>query len=448
MSLYALELNDADFVAWDAGRERLRDSGHARIEGDAWRFGDAAARAARLHPHATLTSQWADIEAARSGALPFAAAEVVYRQMLSWREALGGDRGIWLASPAATQAQLGLLLGVAQTAGFDVPLIADRAVVAASALPVEGTVYCFDIELERGVLTEVQVHAGRAARHRVLVLPELSQRALLAGWSKGFAARMVAQTRFDPLHDALTEQALFDALPGWLVQLQRGGSVAEAAIEAHGRRYAIEYRAAHATADAAPAYRLLATRLHGLRPARRAASVLLGATAARLPGIVDALAEFNDCPLYTANRGQAAQAALAAWDESQLQGVADKLLLSAPHIPYEAWAPVRGAAAADAASAATHVIFSGRALALSHEPLLVGNRGDAGCGLAIPASVPGISRQHCSLLLEGGQAFVIDHSRFGTWLNDERVPARALLRVGDRLRLGNPGVELSFVRME
>ncbi len=36
----------------------------------------------------------------------------------------------------------------------------------------------------------------------------------------------------------------------------------------------------------------------------------------------------------------------------------------------------------------------------------------------------------------------------GTFLNDERVVSRALLRAGDRLRLGNPGVELALVRMD
>ncbi|MBS0611750.1 MAG: FHA domain-containing protein [Proteobacteria bacterium] len=448
MSLYALELNDADFVAWDVSRERLRDSGHAFVGADGWRFGAAAAAGARLHPHATLTSQWADLDAPSIGAMPFAAAEAVYRQMLTWREALGADRGIWLASPASSQAQLGLLLGIAQAAGLAVAVLADRAAAAVSALPVAGTVYHLDVELERGVLSEVQVHAGRAARHRVLALPELGQRPLLTSWCKGFAARMVAQTRFDPLHDAATEQALFDALPSWLAQLQRIESIPEAAVEAHGRRYAIEYRAAHAAVDVAAAYRTLTARLHALRPARRAASILLSATAARLPGILEALSEFNDCPLFTANTGQAAQAALGIWDEVQLRDPVQMLLLSLPHTPYEAWLPARTAAAPDAVSAATHVVFAGRALALSSEPLLVGTATDAARSLAVPASVAGVSRRHCSLLLEGGQAFVVDHSRFGSFLNEERVPARALLRVGDRLRLGNPGVELSFVRME
>ena len=66
----------------------------------------------------------------------------------------------------------------------------------------------------------------------------------------------------------------------------------------------------------------------------------------------------------------------------------------------------------------------------------------------LPGSIAGVSLLHCSLMLHAGQAFVQDHSRYGSYLNDERVESRAILRVGDRLRLGNPGVELTFVRMD
>ncbi len=456
MSAYALELNDAEFVAWDATSERLRESGYAALgtgtgtgaDAARWQFGAAAAATARLRPHESFTAQWAALDATAVGAAAIPAAEVAWRQMLGWRDALGADPGIWLASPAATHAQLGLLLGIAQAAELEVAVLADRAAAAASALPVEGTVFCIDVELERAVLSEVRLHAGRAARHRVAVLPELGLRPLLVALAKGFAARMVRETRFDPLHDAATDQALFDALPGWLEQLARTGLIAEAAIPAHGDRFAIEYRSAHAAADLAEPYRALLTKLHGLRPAQSSAALLLSATAARLPGLNEVLGEFADAALYTANAGQAAQAALGLAASIQPDRRADALQLTLPHHPYEAWLPARTALPPAPETCATHVVFQGRALALASQPLPVGTAPAGPRTLCIPASVPGVSRRHCTLLLEGGQAFVVDHSRHGSFLNEERIASRALLRVGDRLRLGNPGVELGFVRME
>ena len=55
---------------------------------------------------------------------------------------------------------------------------------------------------------------------------------------------------------------------------------------------------------------------------------------------------------------------------------------------------------------------------------------------------------HFSLLRMAEGAVVIDHSRYGTWLNDERVVGRAPLRAGDRLRLGNPGVSLELIAID
>jgi pSer/pThr/pTyr-binding forkhead associated (FHA) protein len=52
---------------------------------------------------------------------------------------------------------------------------------------------------------------------------------------------------------------------------------------------------------------------------------------------------------------------------------------------------------------------------------------------------------HCTLVAERGRALVRDHSRYGTFLNGERVEGEAELGAGDRLRVGTPGVVLELV---
>jgi hypothetical protein len=256
---------------------------------------------------------------------------------------------------------------------------------------------------------------------------------------------------------AATEQALFNALPGWLEQLTRAPSIEEAVVEADSGRYGIEYRAANAIADVADACRVLSARLHAMRRAGQRASILLTATAARLPGLLEALLTFPDCDIFTAKVGQAAQAAIGAMDAATLTAPATSLLLAMPHHPYPGWIAVRVAAAPiEDAATATHVVFAGRAVSLAGPAIIVGSDvggvrdGSPGSArsVQIPATVAGVSRRHCSLILDAGQPFILDHSRFGSFLNEERVTTRAPIRVGDRLRLGNPGVELTFVRME
>ena len=449
MTGYALELNDADVSAWDVTHEVLRESGYAYVGSDPWRFGAAAAAMARLHPRDTATAQFAQIDAARVGAIALPAADIVYRQFKSWEPVLGAAPGAWLVSPAASDSQLGLLLGVAQAAGLSIAALVDRAVAAVSALPFEGPVFCVDVELERAVVTEVQLRSGRAMRHRVVSLADLGQRVLYEAWSKGFAARMVQGMRFDPLHVAGSEQALFDALPAWLATLLHEERIEDAAIDAGGVRYAIEYRASQAVHDVAGAYRALAATLHGLRRAQERAAILLTATTSRLPGLIGALQDLNDCDVFTAKSGQAAQAALGLVDLPDACPTATMLALSLPHNPYHSWLPARPAVAlSNDAFTPTHVVYGGRAVRLAEGPVVVGTAPTGARVVLLPSIVAGVSRVHCSLMRQAGQSFVADHSRFGSFLNDERIQARALLRVGDRLRLGNPGVELNFVRME
>ena len=91
------------------------------------------------------------------------------------------------------------------------------------------------------------------------------------------------------------------------------------------------------------------------------------------------------------------------------------------------------------------MLLAGRAHAISATPLVVGRAPGAPRSLALSAPPDGLSRHHCSLVLEGEDALVIDHSRHGTFLNGARVTGRARLAAGDSLRLGAPGVVLDLV---
>jgi pSer/pThr/pTyr-binding forkhead associated (FHA) protein len=46
-----------------------------------------------------------------------------------------------------------------------------------------------------------------------------------------------------------------------------------------------------------------------------------------------------------------------------------------------------------------------------------------------------------------GAVTVEDHSTYGSYVNDERVVGRTVLTVGDRLRLGAPGVTLELIQL-
>jgi hypothetical protein len=166
-----------------------------------------------------------------------------------------------------------------------------------------------------------------------------------------------------------------------------------------------------------------------------------------LPGFAERFGELRDCELRPLPRGAAALGALA-FEGVLRREPAQLTLVQRLPVPLarEHAAVVRAARVAHG-DRPTHVVHRGRAWPLGSAPLFVGWAVPAGQrALAVEAG-PGVSRTHCQLACDADGAWLEDRSTYGTLLNGERVGGRVALRAGDRLRLGNPGVELELVRV-
>jgi len=91
------------------------------------------------------------------------------------------------------------------------------------------------------------------------------------------------------------------------------------------------------------------------------------------------------------------------------------------------------------------VLFAGRTFALGAEPLVVGRAPGAAHAITLAQGLAGVSRRHCTFLRDGAELLLLDHSRFGSFVNGERVAERARVRAGDEVRIGDPGVTLALI---
>lgn len=78
-------------------------------------------------------------------------------------------------------------------------------------------------------------------------------------------------------------------------------------------------------------------------------------------------------------------------------------------------------------------------------PLNIGTNSSHDDDIQIKTNTGGISRQHCSLIIKNNKCVISDLSRYGTYLNDQRIESSTILSIGDKIRIGSPGIELLLI---
>jgi pSer/pThr/pTyr-binding forkhead associated (FHA) protein len=94
----------------------------------------------------------------------------------------------------------------------------------------------------------------------------------------------------------------------------------------------------------------------------------------------------------------------------------------------------------------THILYGGDSMRFPESGLSIGTEEVSNTPhITLPRAAAGVSRRHCSLRREAEGTILVDHSRYGTWVNGARVRERAIVRPGDRVRVGTPGVEFTLI---
>ena len=454
-----LEAGDAGLVAvGEAGAVHGPSPAVAIVDGGRVRFGEEALAGCRLLPRQVASDFWARLDAEPLGP-PFPAglraADHVHGHLESrWAKAAARTGEVLLAvGGGCDERQLGQLVGITQALGIPVTGVVDAALAAASAGFAGERLLHVDLGQRRGVVTEI-LQAASLVRERVARIERWGQDEVVDAQMRGAASVFVTQARFDPLHDAPTEQALFDRLPGWITALERADSLA-VSLPAGGRQVETELSRAQAEAWTARFAEELLQQVSVLKHSGEPTSVLVSAHAARLPGLVARLRAVRGVEVVLLPVHAAAAGALRAKDSVRSAQGALRWVTRLPR-PEAPEGSIGGAAvllppapkpaAAPDGRRPTHLLLGTVAHAITAEPLVVGTAPPAGARrLPLGGDTAGVSRSHCRFFESAGQAVVEDLSTWGTFVNGERVPGRSVLAAGDRVRVGSPGIELVLI---
>lgn len=458
--MLSLELIDSGLVLAQRQGDDVRIVGEAPgfavLEDNETLTGAAAGARVRTRPLLAQSNFWRALSTerlTRPSRLIGTTADLAFEQANQLLAPYKNDReGVLLAVPAGySREQLGLLLGVIGETGIDIAGLVDAGLAASSLDPAGARVFHLELELHQALLTVLEYVGGERPglkRMRYEIVPRRGLLGLQQAWMKLIAEEFVRRTRFDPLHEAASEQRLFDQLPEWLGRVA-SQSPLTLSMQFGERTLEIELTREQFMAAAEAHYADLVALVQNARVAGLPIDLRLSYRVAALPGLRERFESLRDCSVHVLPQGAAALGALKF--DSAIRRPAESLAL-VYHLPATRVATDEPASthvdATPAALRPTHVLFQGRAWRISDQPLAIGwSLNGAERGLTLPNAAPGVSRSHCTLVRRNGAVLVEDHSTYGSFVNEERVLGNTVLTVGDRLRLGSPGVTLDLIQL-
>ncbi|MEY3465531.1 MAG: hypothetical protein RL603_1129 [Pseudomonadota bacterium] len=439
---FALGTIDAALAVASDGilRSCARSILHADVN-DPVRFGTDAQHQRRLYPATISTTHW------RERRVDLIRAELRSR-LWPYR---GGDFATPFDIRIGVSAQidsagLSILLAAARAEGLRVLGFYDAAALSVAAVGLSGTVLVLEVGLHHVAATRVLADHLEARRRASAVRHGHGLLELHDAWMAMSRDALVRRNRYDPLYDASAEQRLEDTLLPAASEAARVG-VAHLEIPTAHDVARISLTRDQFGASGAAVLRKITAVLREVRPPGRDLTLLAPEWVWELPGIAAAFTEFSACRWVSMPTGLSARFASSLDDDPESS---DTVIFhrSVPlHRPIEEphEAPRESVVDLRPKIAPTHVQHAGVALPLTLETDLPIGREPGEGGLRLPDDLAGVSRLHCSLRRDGQVVTLVDHSRYGTLVNGERVIDRLTVLAGDRIRIGDPGVELSLL---
>ncbi|MGE0483058.1 MAG: hypothetical protein AB7Q81_02865 [Gammaproteobacteria bacterium] len=425
MALWIIEINDTALSVWQDGMLAHTSPSIALVEPRHVVTGSAAEARRHREPGLVHDRFWQQLNE-----LPLAGAtrrcrhhaDLAYHHLHAVLEAVGRPREAVLAVPADYDGErLALLLGIAGALDLVVGGLVDAGTAALAAVAPAGSYTVATLYRHYATLADYVV-GEQVERTAVRVCEPASRARIEAAWADLVADAFLDQARFDPLHAGASEQALHDALPGWLATAD-GATEIELNLPLGGGN--VGARLDPRELARVPAM-VLAPLAEQLDPARQ---LVLEAGLAGMPGIA---ALFGGAPLLSADavaRGIAdRRLALGAGNAG---GISFTTRLPAATAPGLAVVAMRDNAAV------THLVAAtGHARAIGPPPLGLGGNGRF---VTAADAVALVSRA-------GGEA-VASACRDGVLVNGTALTTPRALAAGDRVSL--PGAaEFLAIRVD
>ena len=447
MSLAVLTINDAGLQLAVDGELKRTSPGYAVLDGNVLLIGEEAARNAKLLPRWTNNRFWSQLDANpltnRTDQIRHHADLAFHHLEDLWQSvANDSDRVILVVPGYYKDEQLGLLLGLAQAANVPIKGIVDKSVIAAKDLPLNDTILHLDGNLHNFTLSTVS-NAGRLIRQSANTIIESGLFTLWDRWANVIAKQFIQTSRFDPLHNASSEQKLYDRVPAWISDLTPGATSHPFELEIEGTVHAVSIANDSLLASCAQVYPQIVQAIRTQSGGDKPCSLLVSHQLKGLPGLTESLQLIKNIDVqYLAETKMIGSATLHEAEIIGDSGAVNHVLqLSGSAISAETTgSQVTGQASASnqtqgQSTQPTHLLWRHQASAIGQSFKLDANIENGPVASEHPIA---------TLYLRGGQMLLAlaPGSRKTLLLNGEPVGESAVLNIGDVLTLDEEALTL------
>jgi len=464
MGLIGLEINDSGILAAGGSPPKLLDldgqaqesPGYALPQKKGLLVGKTAECKAHLFPRQILNHFWDQLNTEtleQTGKhLPLNHAEIVFHHLaLIWRQLQSRGEDIVMTVPSFYDREhLGLILGIAQELGMPVRGFVPLSLAASSHICPEKMLLYLDIHLHR-----IEVIYLEQGEHLTLrdsaTTGEKGLHHLYRKMVNMIAQEFVRTTRFDPFHQAASEQELYDRLPGILSHFQHNSSMLFE-ITGGSAPYSITLERDSIIHNAEPVYSEMLRLIKRMQKKRGKGqarpSLQLSHRLSRLPGYKAMLTTIKDAQVIELDRGAAAMGAARIWNQLAAQGSNQGIsfFTSRPWQRQQHSNDRQLSAKTAVLSKPTHLLYRSIAYPITEKPLTIGCAKDSERNdINISGETAGISPTHCKIKLRGGEIILEDFSDQGTFIDGVRVNGSIALKLGQIIRVGIPGEHLQLI---
>ena len=447
MSVKVIELNDSNIKVGNEAGMLFQSPGFSLVTNDKVEVGEYAESQCRIQPTNSFSKYWYELNLEPISHSPKIRhhADLAFAQLMDIAEQGDIDGAVIFSVPGSfTQQQLAILLGLARQTKFSPAGLVNSALIESVHLAHKEYLIHADIQLHQAVVTLLASDETCFRVENIVQIPGVGTQNFMNLMMQVATDSFISQCRFNPQHDANTEQDLYNEIQGWLSNYQEGKTV-QLELKSRDTTYSSKLPWDNLTGVIDRYYQKITKQIDVLKPSV-SCHLLLNERLTRLPGFMRFISSNKDFEVASGHQGIQAcidnRNLICSEDGGTI--LVDKLAKSKLGIK-----SLHTRLAVEQSEDASHLLFGNEAIKLSRVVIL--NRpGERKClesSQEINMAMKDLPK-HLGIIDKTPKGIYLNSPNDHAILNDQSIRRGVhLLKLGDQIKFAESGDEIRLIKV-